>query len=41
MNELQSEITHRENEIANMKRRIREREAQCDAALVSDFVNKI
>lgn len=37
---LQREITHREDEIADLRMKIRQREMQCDAALVSDTLNR-
>ena len=40
LNQLQKEITHRETEIQNLRRKIRDREMNCDAAIVSDTLNK-
>ena len=40
LNGLQREITHREDEIADLRQRIHQREMQCDAALVSDTLNR-
>ena len=40
MNQIQKEITHRENEITTLRRRIADREMNCDAAIVSDTLNK-
>ena len=37
---LQREITHREDEIADLRVKIQQREMQCDAALVSDTLNR-
>ena len=40
LNVLQREITFREQEINNLRHRIKEKEIMCDAALVSDTLNK-
>ena len=40
LNQLQSEITYRETEIQNLRKKIRDREMNCDAAIVSDTLNK-
>lgn len=40
LNQLQREITYREGEIASLKNKIQDREMHCDAALVSDTLNK-
>ena len=40
LNDLQKEITFREQEIASLQGKIRDREMHCDAALVSDTLNK-
>ena len=40
LNSLQKEITYREGEIDLLRMKIREREMHCDAALVSDTINK-
>jgi len=37
---LQREITFREGEVVNLRTKIKEREMHCDAALVSDVLNK-
>jgi hypothetical protein len=40
MNQLQREITYREGEISQLKNKIKDREMHCDAALVSNTLNK-
>ena len=40
MNTLQKEISYREGEISDLQSKVREREVHCDAALVSDTLNK-
>lgn len=37
---LQREITHREDEIGELREKIKHREMQCDAALVSDHLGR-
>lgn len=41
MNALQQEINHREDEIAHLNEKIKERELHVDAALVSNTLNKV
>lgn len=40
LNDLQKEITYRETEISQLRNKIKDREAHCDAALVSNALNK-
>lgn len=40
MNTLSKEITFREEEISNLRYKIKQREMHCDAALISDTVNR-
>ncbi len=40
LNVLQREISFREQEINNLRHKIKDRELMCDAALVSDTLNK-
>jgi len=37
---LSKEITFREEEISNLRYKIKQREMHCDAALISDTVNR-
>ena len=40
MNSITSEIKFREEEISNLRYKIKQREMHCDAALISDTLNK-
>lgn len=40
MNTITKEISFREEEISNLRFRIKQREMHCDAALISDTLNK-
>jgi len=40
LNTLQKEIGFRENEIHHLQAKVKDREVHCDAALVSDTLNK-
>ena len=40
LNTLSKEITFREEEISNLRYKIKQREMHCDAALISDTVNR-
>ena len=40
MNSITTEIKYREDEISNLRYKIKQREMHCDAALISDTLNK-